>query len=1022
MNKYDVFIFQMEKFMSNVKSSAGSSTDESDPDKGKFDVEGYNLEEHKTFSVIKAARNKANYAKEQPRRRRVSRCPGGEGLNTERSSKENTEHKKKNIHSKNNKKKHRKTKEKFIDLNVYNFRIPQYNSRGEMQQPVYANENEEKAKSKKKKGKVKKLKTRKTLDKSYNRCHDWYKSIPKKPAAEQPSASIPSFKAQWRSLNIQQRTVQRAMDKVLEQTFQAIDDIERIKLRKEATHNAQFLLLQLADDVVGEIEEQQQRHAVRYAIEVLLDKWEGAVYQTRNSMVENQLDQLSELVVKEAISKVSFEVENEDRFASLVVRNALASSMDHLSQRRSRVQNKLHKIFHQYRFDDFDFDRGETVIRQKVHRTRRDLDVYLEKRKMLVQHDGDSEADEKYKQRKKKKKDERKKKNEIVDNLEEIQEEEKNNNESNKNTKIQESDDEEEDLSKRKLIALPEEHLSDGEEANASLVRPSVTRMNRVSQRQRRRSQVLRIWRETDSNNLSDIRKENEKWNSFYETKQIEEEEKLRKLEEARGNDDLNAMYADDEEEEKKKEEEEKSDNDTVNFDDTIMPNLNLLVEKALDDHEADIVVVPVKQVFKIAPPSDGDSAVESAGEGSEDDDDGGPKDKSEEIETTLEKPEAIIREDTGFASIPNDELEAYDMEKEHSIQDFIKMIPNLDRSQYLNDWLIQGSNDTSAQNNNRLPTPPSKGRQTNTRSRRFHLKRPGTAESAVSVRDVVPLEDRLLSLYRGAGRMNSAKSTRSTSRPESAFSLYSERSSVHSRQDDRASSIEMESDEEEKMTLGPTNKVTKNTKIEFTKSEENKSRKNETFEKDLESAAWNFYLRQNRDLRKLQEKIEQDGAPQRFEDCKLPSADFVDADLNAILEKYGNVEISGMYDDIGEGEEEEIELLRLANVEDKSSSDEEDNDDKKTKAPSISPPSTPWKRQKNRPLTPDSVDSDEELDKIKKRHYNMYQEKNQGPKKERLYKEYLKKKDTTLPPPPKLGWQPPSQGLIKWKTAAVGK
>ena len=71
--------------MSNVKSSAGSSTDESDPDKGNFDVEGYNLEEHKTFSVIKAARNKANYAKEQPRRRRVSRCPGGEGLNTERS-------------------------------------------------------------------------------------------------------------------------------------------------------------------------------------------------------------------------------------------------------------------------------------------------------------------------------------------------------------------------------------------------------------------------------------------------------------------------------------------------------------------------------------------------------------------------------------------------------------------------------------------------------------------------------------------------------------------------------------------------------------------------------------------------------------------------------------------------------------------------------------------------------------------------------------------------------------------------
>ena len=1027
----------MEKFMSNVKSSAGSSTDESDPDKGKFDVEGYNLQEHKKFSVIKATRNKDNYAKEQPRRRRVSRCPGGEGLNTERSSKENTEYKNKNKHSNNNnnnnKRKHKKAKEKFIDLNVYSFRIPQYNSEGEMQQPTYANEDEGKAQSKKKKVKVKKLKTRKALDKSYNRCHEWYKTIPKKPVAEHPSASIPSFKAQWRSLNIQQNTVQRAMNKVLEQTFQAIDDIERIKLRKEATHNAQFILLQLADDVVGEIEEQQQRHAVRYAIEVLLDKWEGAVYQTRKSMVEDQLDQLSELVVKEAISKVSFEVENEDRVASLVVRDALASSMDHLSQKRTKIQNRLHKIFHEYHFDDFDFDRGETVIRQKVHRTRRDLDVYLEKRKHLVQHDEKNENEE-HKERRRKKRNERdkarkkKKKDEIVDNLEEIQEEEKeNNNNNNENMKIEES--EEEDLSQRKLIALPEEHLSDGEEANASLVRPSVTRMNKVSQRQSRRSQVLRIWRETDSNTLSDIRKENEKWNSFYETKQIEEEkaeeEKLRKLEEANNSNDLNAMYADEEEAEKKKEEEGEFDSDEVNFDDTVMPNLNLLVEKALDDHEADIVVAPVKQVFKIAPPSD-DSAVESDGERSDGEGETSPKEKDEKIkvdEIPLEKPEAIIREDTGFASIPNDELEAYDMEKVYSVQDFIDMIPNLDRNQYLNDWLIQGSKDTSVtQNNNRLPTPPSKGRNTNTRPRRFHLKRPGTAESTVSVRDVVPLEDHLLSQYRGAGRLNSAKSTRSNNRPESAFSLYSERSSVHSRLDDRASSIEMESDEEEKMALKPTNQVTKNTKIEFTKPEENESRKNETFEKELESSAWNFYLRQNRDLRKLQEKIEKDGAPQRFEDCELPSADFADADLNAILEKYGNVEINGMYDGISEDEEEEIELLRLANDKGGSSSDEEENDDKKVNAPSISPPSTPWKRQKHRPLTPDSVDSDEELEKIKRRHYNMYQEKNQGPKKERLYKEYLKKKDTSLPPPPKLGWQPPTQGLIKWKTAAVGK
>ena len=994
----------MEKFMTKERSSDGSSTDESSPEKGNFDVEGYNLQEHKTFSVIKAARNKDT--KEQPRRRRVSRCPG-DGSNTKQNPTENT--KQKETHK--NKKKHglKKPKEQYIDLNVYDFRIPQYNREGELQ-PREAIEDEGKTLSKKKKAKVKKLKSRKVLDKMYNRCHEWYKSVSKLPVADNPSASIPSFKVQWRSMIIQQRTVKLAMDKVLEQTFKAIEDIERIKLRKEATYNAQLLLLQLADDVVGEIEEQQQRHAVRYAIEVLLDRWEGHVYQTRKSMVEDQLDKLSELVVKDAISKVSFEVENEDRVASLVVRDALASSMDALAQKRSKVQNKLHQIFHEYRFDDFDFDRGETVIQQKIYRTRRDFDVYLKNRKIRVQ-DVLQEDEAQYKQRKKmrtKEKNERNKaKIETVDNLEEIQEDDGENKNDHDMKKAEES---EEDLTKRELIHLPEDLLSEGEEGHADYAKPSIDGMNKVSKRQSRRSQVLRIWHETDSKTLSELRKDNEELNTL--------ETKKKKEEETEEDKDFNAMYADDEENEKNKKK-ENSDSDDVNFDESVMPNLNAIVKEALNDHEADIVVVPVKKVFKIAPPSEEeDSAVESSfeGESSPKGDGGG--------NTATAKTDGIVREDTGFSSIPNEELEAHDMENQSSVQDFIHLIPTMERDQYLNDWLVKGVRQphASPSANNRLPTPPSKGRSKNTRPRIFHLKRPGTAESVVSVRDVVPLEDRIFSYYEGAGRLNSAKSTRSTSRPESAFSMYSERSSVYSRLDDRASSSEIESDEDEKMSLKPTHIIVKNTKIEFPKAYEKESRKDETFEKELETSAWNFYLRQNRDLRKLQEKIEREGQPKRLEDCQRPPADFVEEDMNAVLKKYGTVEINGMYDDIGEDEEEEIELLRLAiSDKDGDSSSDDDNNGKNANALSVSPPSTPWKRQKHRPLTPDSVDSDEELEKIKKRHYNLYQEKNQKPKNERLYKQYLKKKDTSLPPPPKLGWQP-TQGLIKWKTAAVGK
>jgi len=982
----------MEKFKANNEISVSSSTDESEPEQGDFDVEGFNEDHHRKYSVIKSLKsNKTPNKNSQNRRRKLSKRS-----NRQNDDEENEIVSGRNSQQKNHQHRSRQTKKvQFIDMNVYNFSFPRYAISGEedvVEEVKVNDENVDEKKTKKKRAeKVKKLRKRKELEAMYERCHDWYKDINKTelPDIDHPSASIPSYKVEFRARHVKGRTVKLALDKVLAQTFKAVDDIEKRKLRKEATRHSQYIILNLADHIVGEIEESTQRDSVRYAIDLLLDKWESHIYMTRKTIIEQQLEKISETLVTSAIMKTVAEVENEDRIATLVVRDSLAGALDELGKNKMRISRALHRMYAEYDFDDYNFDKGKTKIKQRVYKRRGDLDGYLRKR---AEHLKDTSINDNSPRRKK-----RERRNPKTKDLTEIVEEKK----EKENENVEEC---EEELRAGELVCLSDEYISGAEENQNIAKHTSLDKYNKVVDRERRRSRALVVWKDTDKQILLDLRHKNDQWNALYEKRQEEEEET--KLEKQNEKQDLNALYAMSEEEE----EEALESEDEFHR----MPNLNEIVNDALINPDAEIIVVPVKQGFKRAPPSD-DSAVDTDAE-------------RENSETRLRKTPvigqspsvAVPRRDTGISSIAttNDEpLIGNSLEKEISAKEFISLIPTLDRNEFLNDWLTTSG--TLAPK--RIPTPPSNDRQPR-RVRKFHLKRPSTAESVASIRDIVPIDNKT---YFSNGRLNSAKSTRSGGRPESAHSIYSERSSLHSRLEDRPLSSEIESDEDEKAKMIKSARNTehkpRNTKIEFHRAKPRSgSNTNAKHEKDVETTAWNFYLRQNRELRKLQQKIEEEGCPQLLEDFPLPEIYISESEVRDILDGYGDLEINGMYND----EEEEIELLRIAENRDSSSDDDDGNKAGRSSnkhAPSVSPPPTPWRRQKKRPLTPDSVDSDEELEKIKKKHYEEYQRKVKGPPRERLYKEFLRKKDTSLPPPPIIGWQP-TQGLIKWKQASEGK
>lgn len=889
------------------------------------------------------------------------------------------------------------------------------------------------------------MRTRKTLDGSYARLHSWYKDISKKPETDYPSAEIPSYSVLARSRTIKERTVDLTINKLLKQTFNAIDEIERIKLRKEAEHHSRYILLELADNVVGEIEEVQQREAVRYALDVLLDKWEGHVYQTKKTLIEEQLESLSEKMVTNAICKSSIEVENEERVVSLVVRDALAVALNDLGKNQVRIHRKLNNMFSEYDFPEYDFDKGQsTKVKQKRHRARKDLDVYLRERakRLNLPFAKETTTNVQPHIRKQRRVDKRKVKlKEIEEMLESkdsvtsdnsLKNEKKTRNEIN-NAK-QNSSEEEANLPKSPLFMTPE-HSENESEANLEKPAPpkeilSMAGMHDVISRSRRRSTALQVWRAEDKKILDKVRTENTQLNDLADAQEMTKQEKE---EENKGKEvvkDLNAMYAETSEEEN---EEDSSGNETNNKKEKIMPNLKKIVDEAISNSQAPIVVVPV-------PVGRFRERIERPGSAIEVDKEQARKRKT----AVFQLPPPVSRNDTGISSTMTVEdhdgevktfvggvLKGNSQEQDMSLDETIDLIPKLDRDQYLQDWLLNGVHGANGSTSalKRIPTPPTQ-KLNGRKVRKFHLKRPGTAESTASIRDVVPIEEKVYrKIDRDRGRLNSAKSTRSNfERPESAVTCYTDQSSVHSQHENTSEdSDNIESDEETVQNLrNPGNKkfVKKNTKIKFTKQEvvRHESEAAKKMEKEEEMAAWNFFSRQRRELRLLQEKIEEQGRPQLLSDVILPEQDLNNNDKERIHEKFAkNIKINGMFDD----DEEELELLRLVDRNDDSNSGEESGKENKEeqKAPSVEPPSTPWRRVKGRPLTPDSVDSDEELTKLKDKFYEEYQRKQNGlsKKPDRVWKEFLRKKNTDLPPPPVIGWQP-TPGLINWKNANAGR
>lgn len=1043
------------------QQSAISSQDESDPGLGACDVQQHSIEKQQSRKLSVVLANKTSgFTKKQQKRRRISvaQRQNENAVHNVQRGDDNTQKQKEDgttnerEHQKSNKNPRARKEQHVINLDVYNHHnYPTYTSDEDKHQnkkSTKKNENDEKKKRKKGGKKEKQLRTRKTLESSYNRLHPWYKSINKTPRNDYPSAEIPSYKVVARSRDIKERTIELTMEKLLNQTFKAIDEIERIRRRKEAEHHSRYIVLELADNVVGEIEEVQQREAVRYALDVLLDKWEERVYETKKTLIEEQLDSLSEKLVTNAIKKSTVEVANENRVVSLVVRDALAVALNDIGKSQIRIHRKLNNMFSEYNFPEYDFNKGQsTKVKQKRHRQRKDLDVYLRERAKRLDIPFGEEVihknNEKNKTKKRRKKEEK--------NLKQIEESQ----ETNENVPLDEKPEDEEihkngssdneninpERTQSPLFITPE-HSENDSEAVIEEAAPepekqklSVAEVRDIVNRSRRRSTALAVWKTEDKKILEELREENRNWNDMTEASELkrlqEEEEEDSKQKAALT--DYNAMYAETSEEENK----DGSEDDVGYSKEKIMPDLKKVVDEALVNFEAPVVVIAVplgkRRRERYERP---DSAIDSDREVAEPS--RNRKNAVFHLPAPGDQPPPVSRHDTGISStmtvedhdgemktFVGDVLKGNSQENEMTLDTVINLIPKLDRDQYLQNWLLNGVQHTN--DLKRIPTPPVK--PSGKKVRQFRLKRPETAESTASIRDVIPIEQ---NVYRkiDRGRLNSAKSTRSNfERPESAVTCYTDRSSVYSKNGSGSSSESenLKSDEEAVKTLkNPGNKkfVKKNTKIKFTeqkKGTRQKSEEWEKMEKEYETTAWNFYMRQRRELRLLQSKIEEEGRPQLLSDVILPEKDLNNTEKQKIREKYMEaIQINGMFD----GEEgEELELLKLVDRNDSNSESDKENEEDGQKAPSVEPPSTPWRRIKGRPLTPDSVDSDEELTKLKDKFYEEYQKKQNGSNKkpDRVWKEFLKKKSTALPPPPKIGWQP-TTGLINWKNANAGK
>ena len=166
---------------------------------------------------------------------------------------------------------------------------------------------------------------------------------------------------------------------------------------------------------------------------------------------------------------------------------------------------------------------------------------------------------------------------------------------------------------------------------------------------------------------------------------------------------------------------------------------------------------------------------------------------------------------------------------------------------------------------------------------------------------------------------------------------------------------------------------------------------------------AWKFYRRQH---------IYDDFRPSPVSKLTLPSRELDEAEKEEIL----NIKKITLQEAFDEDEEEacDFEVLQIQRNRTESSC-------------SITPADTPWRPAENRVQTPDSHDSEDEIEKLWKDyledHARRVEEDRAKRKPDRKWQSYLRSKSKRKgqPPPPLISWQSKRNGLYNWTNASEG-
>ncbi|XP_057307773.1 myb-like protein X [Hydractinia symbiolongicarpus] len=1012
----------MENYMAqNQQTSARSSTDESNDEKDTYDLPVFQLPPSE-LSVVK---NKHANKNTTDSNRKKARIIPSERIRTTSGQKRRVEKKEKIDQVSKTKElvgyRSYTGKAKFkyeIDLNVYNFdNYPQYecdekddkktlivNKKKKNNKKIKDNNNNttNNKKYRDKFGRKYLFLKRKQRTKCYKRVHPEYNDN-KEEDSDAPDEDIPVYKAKMAVLAYRNKTVELVLDSLLTQTFTSIEKVDKARLRKEATHHSRAILLDICENIVEDIEEKQQKDAVSYAIELLLDSWEQHVYRTRMKLIDEQLDNISEAVVTTSVRTAVDEIVDEDIYATLYVRDTLAELLNEFGLRQAKINRKLGGLFSEYHFDSYDFEGGGTTkkIKKKVYKPRKELDSYLNERlkKIKLKEDEEERGREAIKLKQQKEREKKEKEEELREDMKRaVLEKKKSFYPKNSTDEIQ-KDKEEEEESLEEEKGVQDLELIDRNGRNNVDVSPEDSEVEvtgelrdthelfdseeiaQIAVRARRRGKVVALWRQEDKNLLEELRKVSDNEADYTESEEENNGEEDGKV-------NLNKIYA---EELAEEEEQKNEDYDFKEYYLRKLPNLQKEVEKALKRSHTP---TKINLVTLTKDKERNDSAIGSTNHGS----------------PTQRTSVGLRRHESGISSILSNELreqiseemEQLAYEQEKPLEEIVKMIPKIDRDQYLQSWLYNGSPKVF----NHAPSPP--GCQNNKKVRRPHLKRPKTAQSDASIMDIIPLEIRA---FKNTDYENNNE------RPGTSSSYYTGRETAFSKRDeldeDEDDSEDSGNDQEVIKPEKPRKKppiVKKNIKIEFKQPERPKESKRES---DL-GPAWQFYVRQKR-IRKEKKEYGTEHPVGEESVIWVPPKDLYIEERDEIL-----MNCPAPLKEVFEDEEDfDVEILQATG----NTSDSENGYEEERVVPSVVPPATPWQREKERPPTPDSYDSEEELEELKRNYISKHRRNRENEKlkhlPDRKWKEYLKRKNQPRqqPPPVRSGWKA-SPGIIPWKNA----